>query len=463
VTGGTYVVTPAYVCEVTWGTGPAGSVQVVETITATGCNTTNSASVTITAIGLKGTITYYKFGAVCPPMSNVTVILRNASNTIEATTTTDPTGYYEFATVPGTVTKIELSTVKAWGGGNSTDALAMSRRAIGNFPIFWTPVYHIDEVGDVNASNIVNATDALLVKRRAIQLVSSFAAGDWSFYSGADNLMFNNSAAGTASLAYTPVAGTTKNIQAMAYGDVNGSFTPSGAKNSIAVISDGVMNIGVNQVFELPVKVDTQMDLSALTLYLNYAETLLEVVDVKSDLPGLLYNVQDGAINLAWSEVEPVSIPERGALVTLVMKSRATITPEQELFTWNSISEFANFEGERIEPVNIVMSRLDNTGAHGFNDEPNMTYTFSVNPNPFRRIARIDVTLPETASVKVTLLNKLGQTVAILTDRTMDQGLNSFELGTESLNLQNGVYFLRLDAVGGQSTCSRTIKVVYTK
>jgi hypothetical protein len=252
------------------------------------------------------------------------------------------------------------------------------------------------------------------------------------------------------------------NIEAMCYGDVNGSFSPSGAKNSIIVLSDDIVNIGDGQVFELPVKVDRSMDLAALTLYLKYADDLLEIKDVKSDLPGLLFNVENGWVNLAWSEVEPVNVADRGNIVTLVMQSKAAITPEQELFTWSSTSEFADAEGEAIEPVNLIISRL-NTGANDVIDNPQMVYNFSVTPNPFGRTAKIEVTLPEAAHLKVTLLNKLGQTVSIFADRSMEMGINSWAMDHEKLNLPNGTYFVRFEAVGRQSASSKTIQVIYIK
>ena len=447
--------------EVTWN--ETGSLKVTEFYSGSGTDGTDQIAVTVTPIALKGNITYKN--AANTPMGNVTVSLLNASNVSLGSTTTSPTGYYQFATMPsGTVAKIQVSTAKTWGGGNSTDALAMSRRAIGNPPGFWlADMAHIDEVGDVNATNIVNATDALLVKHRAIQLVSSFAAGDWSFYSPSDNLMFENSALGTALLAYTPVPGTIKDIQAMCYGDVNGSFTPGASKSSIAVLSDSIINIGSGQLFELPVKVENSMDLSALTLYLNYASDKLEVLDVKSDLPDLMFNVKDGSINMAWSEIQPVSIADRGKLITLVLKSKATITSEDELFTCNGISEFANKQGETIQPVNLVINRLDNTGAYGLSDNLSMEYGFTVSPNPFGSTAKIAVTLPERADVKITLLNSVGKAVAVLADQTMDMGLNSWPIPAESLDLPNGVYFVHLEATGKQSSCSRTLKVIHIK
>ena len=467
VTGGTYVVSPAYVCEVTWGSGNSGSVQVIESITATGCNKTESVSVTITPIALKGTITYKN--AANTPMGNVTVSLLGAGDAILGSTTTSPTGYYQFATMPaGTVAKIQVSTAKAWGGGNSTDALAISRISIGVPISFWNPVNFLDKVGDVNGSNIVNSTDALLVKRRAIQLVSSFSAGDWCFSQPNANpanpsVLFTNTLANTAWSSYNGATGTTINIQAMCYGDVNGSFTPSASKNSIAVLSDSVINIGSGQVFELPVKIENSMDLSALTLYLNYASDKLEVIDVKSDLTDLMFNVKDGSINMAWSEIQPVSIADRGKLITLVLKSKATITADDELFTCNGISEFANEQGETIQPVNLVINRLDNTGAYGLSDNLAMEYGFTVSPNPFGSTAKIAVTLPEKADVKVTLLNSVGKTVSILADRAMDMGLNSWSIPAESLDLPNGVYFVHLQAIGKQSSCSRTLKVIHIK
>ncbi|MFZ4523588.1 MAG: T9SS type A sorting domain-containing protein, partial [Bacteroidales bacterium] len=454
VTGGTKVVAPLtpYICEVTWGSGPSGNVQVTETITATGCNKTVSVPVTITAIALKGTITYNNVAGT--PMNNVIVTLKGTGTGLPVTTTTSPTGYYEFATVPSgaTVNTIEVSTVKAWGGGNSTDALGIQRRAINNTPSFWNPANYIDKVGDVNNSTNVNATDALLVKQRAIQLVTSFGAGDWSFYAPGNDLLFTNTSANTAYAACT-TGGITRDIKAMCYGDVNGSFNPSGAKSEVLITGNNVIGVQPGLTFELPVRVDAGMDMSALTLYLNYPENKVRVKEVRSELPGMLYTVADGRINIAWSEPQPTYIAANGTLITLVLETVGTLNGNEDLFGLSSISEFADEYGDPIDGVNLKIDRLDNTSEYGLN----------VYPNPLKTETTIQYTLPSTGKVTLTILDQYGKTITTLKNQTEETGNYTVKFTPASYSLSNGVYFCRIQVQGQSGNFQKLVKLVYIR
>jgi hypothetical protein len=190
---------------------------------------------------------------------------------------------------------------------------------------------------------------------------------------------------------------------------------------------------------------------------------LLEVKEVKSSLPDMLFNIQDGWVNVAWSNIEAASIPYYGELLTLVMQSKAPITPDQELFSWSSQSEFANSDGLAIEPVNLVMSHLDNTGSYGIVEGDASACTFTLYPNPIVKTAEILLNLPEAAKVKISLVNQIGQEITVLADQNMGIGANTLVLNAESLGLQQGVYFVKMVATGKADSYARTIKVVYTK
>jgi hypothetical protein len=65
-------------------------------------------------------------------------------------------------------------------------------------------------------------------------------------------------------------------------------------------------------------------------------------------------------------------------------------------------------------------------------------------PNPFNPSTTIKYGLKEKGNVKLTLLNLLGEEIAILVNEEQDKGYHKVELNAQ--NLPSGVYFYQLKA-----------------
>ena len=157
-------------------------------------------------VNLSGTVTYDNTAET--PLSNITIILKNAENKNLDTTTTDNTGYYLFPSVLNGSYTLQPSTTKTSYFPNPTDALIINRSYIGVYKF----KNAFDKVAaDVNADGKVNPLDALLVNRHYIGSIKKFTIPSW---------LFNNTA--------ITVSGTnvTNNIMGICAGDVTGAFTP---------------------------------------------------------------------------------------------------------------------------------------------------------------------------------------------------------------------------------------------
>ncbi|NCA84194.1 MAG: T9SS type A sorting domain-containing protein [Clostridia bacterium] len=64
-------------------------------------------------------------------------------------------------------------------------------------------------------------------------------------------------------------------------------------------------------------------------------------------------------------------------------------------------------------------------------------------PNPAADVVRFDVTLPQQASVAITVTNLMGQTVKFIPARTLQAGVNTLAIGVNDLT--SGVYFYTVD------------------
>ncbi len=455
-----------YLSEVLWITNGVLTVREYfdDGITGPVLKQTGTLAVTVTQIALKGTIKYNRNNLSHTPLSGVTVRLKDGASVL-ASTTTDATGYYEFFTVDGSTNTIEISTDMAWGGGNSTDALAIQRRQLGNYPTFYAPgnfdFAFRDKAGDANANGWVNATDALLVKRRAIQLVTSFTAGDWAFWNQTDNAFFTNTSAGTATIAYTHTVAKELNILAMAYGDVNASYTvvPS-AKTMTAVNGKEVMDVSKNKVISLPVRINTDTEIGAVTLFMKYADRLITVKGLKTTIPGLIYNIADGYINVAWSGVEANSLPTDGTIFTLVLEANQSVYQWDALFSIDSRTQVADLYCNVLDNVTFEIARL-NTKSEEYN--VNFAEDFSVNcyPNPVKENMTISYALPVDGKVSITVVNSMGEKVLELFNQDQVMGTHSLQFNPGSYSLPNGVYYCRITVNGVKASFNEVVRIVY--
>jgi len=79
------------------------------------------------------------------------------------------------------------------------------------------------------------------------------------------------------------------------------------------------------------------------------------------------------------------------------------------------------------------------------NEEINTSYSFNLEqnyPNPFNPATTISYVLPEKSNTKLTLLNALGEEIAILVNEEQDKGYHRVEFN--AANLSSGVYFYEL-------------------
>ena len=122
-------------------------------------------------------------------------------------TITNLAGDFSFSGFINGTYKIKSAPSLTWGGVNATDALGVVRHYT-NYVLLQG--FRL-KAADVNGSNNVNNTDALLITRRYSNLVPQFNVGPW---------LSENP---TVHANGYPIV---SNIQALCYGDVNGSYNP---------------------------------------------------------------------------------------------------------------------------------------------------------------------------------------------------------------------------------------------
>ncbi|MBM3935530.1 MAG: hypothetical protein FJ343_00060 [Sphingomonadales bacterium] len=258
----------------------------------------------VTIQPVSGIVSYNN--SVNTPLSSVNVRLLTVPGGVQdAQATTASNGLYSMNTYTNGVRSFSLNTSRTSGGVNATDALQANLHFANTQPLTGLRL----RAADVNASNSVNASDALVISRRYSNVISTFPAGEWVF--------------DTATIT-TNGAAITQNLKAMCYGDVNGSFIPSAARQGFGVFGlvenpvdpneiSGRSGLGYldGQTAVTVLRATGQARVGALSLDLEWPDFLGEplVVSHLGDQE-LVYARIGGRLRLAWNDVKGVNLSD---------------------------------------------------------------------------------------------------------------------------------------------------------
>ncbi|MCD4678854.1 MAG: T9SS type A sorting domain-containing protein, partial [Bacteroidales bacterium] len=382
-------------------------------IDSKGCVATDEMVVTVYHNLISGTVLYDNAGTTI--MNNVTVNLVDNGGTTVESTVTDATGYYAFGPHPNGTYTVEAESVKPWGGVNSTDALIVMEHFIGSLTLSGIKLI----ASDVNASGFTNAGDALRIAQRFAYVITSFVAGDWAFE---ENTIVLNE------------ADVTNDFLALCFGDVNGSYTPPYVKviPSVGLTNNGVIEVN-DHTFEVPVTIDRDLELGAVSLIINYPAGL-EIIDVKAKVEDLIYTSANGQLRISWFNTEAVNLNKDDALLTLTVKAS---TLEGTSFSLGNLSELADAYANVIEDASLNIPKLVEAGSILSG------YSITNYPNPFNATTTIEYSIVEGANVTLTVFNLLGETVNVLVNEYQDEGIYLVEFDGSKLN--SGLYYYKIE------------------
>ena len=425
-----------------WLTPGTHIITVCETDNVTGCSKCTTFTVTVNpgTSSLTGTVIYDN--QYSTPMNDVTLNLVNTAGAIVATTTSANTnsqnGYYAFNGIaPGTYT-ISASYNDVWGGVNATDALIDQLVFLGLYTFD-----HFDSIiGNVNADNYVNPTDALWIKMRAIGMINYFPAGNWKFTNGP---------------VIIPAGGTTFQIKGRCIGDVNKSFIPQGMKETsgIGIIDNGTMLVTPGESILYTVRSSKMSEIGAMTLFLNYDRDKIEIEELVNAPEGMKYTLNNGTLNIAWSDPNARKLAEDDAIFSLKVKVKSGIDHPAQFFSVNGGSEFAGPKAQVLDDLDLKMSSLADAG--------NLEFSLSNYPNPFRNTTTISYVLPEQGHVKLMLTNMFGETLRTLVDDDQDKGYYEIPVDPAYYSLASGTYLYKIVVNGVTNYFTKTNKMVFAK
>jgi len=337
-----------------------GEITLTTYDTCTGCCNYDEMAVKIYPSGtlgdavLSGHVLYHNNQET--PLNGVDIQLWNGTIPVMTTTSFNDieggngVGYFEFTGISATTNFGITATYGApWYGANATDALAVELKTINNLPGGFTYDDVVADAMDVNNNGGISATDALWIKQRAINMIGFFPAGNWVF---------------DPTLSTTAVTGF--ELFALNAGDANRSNNPNSNKSmpAIDLISDGTMNVVTGELFELPIRIAKAGQFGAITLNLEYNPALIDVVEVET-IEGMVSNISNGVVSIAWSNLNTMVLADNDVVVTLKAKATSEIASTETLFRVGMNSEFADQSANVIEPVTLKFRCNHRTGCPG--------------------------------------------------------------------------------------------------
>ncbi len=230
------------------------------------------------------------------------------------------------------------------------------------------------------------------------------------------------------------------NLYYTATGDVNSSYIPpthvfKGENSSVSLTYDDELVAQKGEIVSIPVRIDRNANLGAITLGMKYRKDLIKVVEV----PGYdVVNIdqEQGTVRLAWADLFGKMVFANDVILNVKVMVLADILPDNRLFELESITELGEVDAKRMEGVTLKTSSITTQQA------ANADMFITNYPNPLNTQTTFTYSLPEKGKVKLEVYDKLGKMIKILIDKDQNVGLHNLEVS--DFDLVPGVYTYRL-------------------
>ena len=385
---------------------------------------------------LSGRLTYANTQATA--LVGDTLRLVNTNGQVIASTTTGTDGRFSLENFAAGTYQVRGNSNRAWGGVNATDALEARRIYQG----LLNPTPIVALAADVNTSNLVNNTDALMIIRRSNGSLSSFPSGNWQYNSG--SLDFSSGRLLQAS------------VTSLASGDVNASYfgSTSGRLTLPRLLpSNTAVGLEQGQTQRVAVLAGKTMEMGAMSLDLPWPNGL-ELVSIRANMGenALLHHLVDGRLRMGWAAPEGHKVRTGDVLFEMELRAEEGVEVDFSALTLGSMSEIADPMAQTITDASLVMPRLASKSR--------LMGQLQVWPNPARDVLNIQLALESGIhSYSLEMIDALGRVV-----KSDYQAVTAGELRTKLLldGIPSGTYLVRLgltDVSGTTKTIVQRVKV----
>lgn len=398
---------------------------------ANGCQHSDMVSVFVdVSLSVYGEVTYDNTPKT--PLNEVIVKAFNTDNIEVARDTTDAAGFYDFLSLPAGNYTLRFETDKAFGGVNATDALLIMKHFVQISLLEGLKI----KACDVDGSGYINSLDALVVAKRFTGQTTSFVVPDWIF----STVNFS-----------IPALQAQNNVLALCAGDANGSFIPeTKSEPALTLTSAGMQFYSPDQEFLIPIRVNTQMEIGAVSLVISADPDAVEILGLESTaLENLIYTVEQNEMRISWYSLNPVNLVAGDILMYL--RANVINLRNNPVLTLGGFSEIADGQAIPMLDATLVYPKL----SSGSSDSQH----FSVYPNPAKDRVQVKLPAGEVQNFMLEVTDQLGKQVMSVRIPA-DKRAGSFDLNVSTL--QPGLYGFRLHSMESK-TCLPLVKILIIK
>lgn len=230
---------------------------------------------------------------------------------------------------------------------------------------------------------------------------------------------------------------------------------------SISIINKDTLVIPSYYSFNLPVKMVTGCEVSAMTLGLYYDHEWLEIdtVIVNKAFFGQYNNVTDSIFLIVWSNINPVSLSDDDTLFTFQMRSLdLSLLEGITKFTLKSTSEFAGPDAIEIDSVILDASAIQYRKP--IPPDTNSGFSIRTWPNPFTDYTTIEFNLKMESQVRLTMNTPEGLKIREWVEKTYPKGTHQVRI--YGSDYAKGVYLLKFEMRNAEGDAERVIKLIDT-
>jgi hypothetical protein len=436
------------------------TVQITSITDAKGCKPSTylpyTATVVVQGAPVSGYFTYHN--ALETPLNNVTVTLKQGTNTI-ATAVTDVNGFYNFPAVcPGSY-EVVATTVKAVGGINATDAVQVN-----NWALLPTTIEKVAfKSGDVNLDDILNAGDAGEILDYFVGIINTFT-NPWVFWTAFDQISANGFLDGSLPVITVGTTAMVQNFYGMVSGDFNRSFVPGNAKSgsSVSLTNHGAIVAKAGDELVIPMTTSGNLDYTALSFILQYPADKVEILGIETanDLAPVVFNADQGIVKIGHMSLQPIHVSANNAVLNVRVRLLPAFVQGETVSFQISGSDLNEVAGSDYNPMsNVTLNLMTIEGTVGIGTSPDLTIgTLTGYPNPFNGVTKIAYTLTTNAEVTLTVNDLTGRLLLTNVMGSQSSGVNEWVL--DGSGFAPGVYFVTLRVANNAGVTTKTIRIV---
>lgn len=373
------------------------------------------------------------------PMPGFKIIVTSLSSKAADTIVAGSKGMFYLNNIPDGNYVISGTTDQnwGWGGVNATDALFSMRHFVELDTLMLVRLL----AGDVNSSQQVNSSDALLIAQRFSGIIQSFIRGNWVM--APDTIVLSG---GTL---------FSKQFSVLCVGDVNGSYNPFLKAAPVnGLLSSTEVSLNAGSEIRVPVSLNSDGFIGAISLELIVPTGIdIQGAELAPGVGGYLSSgMKDGKFVLAWFNPSGHYVTEQEPVIYLELRTHSQ--PGMLRFVLGNEAEITDQEGRVMQQavVDIPALKLLN-----MKDVLNV----QVYPNPMRDLSNLSFYLPYDGQLRVDLLNLLGEAVINITDGFRTAGEHNHVVDMSALPA--GTYLIRWQYDSPSDPLTHYVKVVRLK